>query len=183
MKSMAFEMTSLACRESPETQASARVARCQVSWWSTSATEISNRRRSLSFSPLRMWRLPLSEPTSGRWISTVPTAMRADDMAASRSRATDSAARRRRGQGHGRARLPPASERPRDLLRGEGLDDVSGLHTADALDAYAALESLQHFAHVVLEAPKGGDRALAKHRVAALDAHAGAANHLAFGDH
>src|SRR5262249_30544887 len=41
MKSIALEMTSFAWRASTDTQASARVARCQESWWSTSATEIS----------------------------------------------------------------------------------------------------------------------------------------------
>jgi len=63
--------------------------------------------------------LPLSEPTSGRCSSTLPTATRAADML----------------------------EGPRDLFRGKGLDDVAGLDALDALDADAALEPLQHLAH------------------------------------
>src|SRR5512132_1764772 len=120
---MALEMTSLAWRESPETQARARVARCHTSWWSTSATEISKRRRSVSFKPFNAWRLPLSEPMSGKCNSTVPTATRAPDT----------------------GRDPPSTlERPGDLLRAERLDDVVGLHALDPLDADPALESLQH---------------------------------------
>src|SRR5438094_2037170 len=135
-------MTSLAWRESPETQATARVARSQASWWSTSATEISKRWRSLSLRPFRTWRLPLSEPTSGRCSSTVPTATRAADML----------------------------EGPRDLFRGEGLDDVAGLDALDALDADAALEPLQHLAHVVLEALERAEGVLPEDGVSPLDA-------------
>src|SRR3984893_652496 len=136
-------MTSLAWRESPETQATASVARCHASWWSTSATEISKRWRSLSLRPFRTCRLPLSEPTSGRCSSTVPTATRAADML----------------------------EGPRDLFRRKGLDDVAGLHPLDPLDPDAALEPLQHLTDIVLEALERADGVLAKHGLAPLDAH------------
>src|SRR5919109_7366 len=85
MKFMALDTTSLAWRASDETYASASVARCQVSWWSTSATEHSKRARTRSFSPLSTWRLPLSESTSGRCSSTVPRATRAADTPVSPS--------------------------------------------------------------------------------------------------
>src|SRR4030081_2488294 len=120
-------MTSLAWRESPETQATARVARCQASWWSTSATEISNRWRSLSLRPFRTWRFPLSEPPYGRCSSPVPTATRAADPL----------------------------EAPSDFLGRIRLDDVAGLHALDPLDADAALEALQHLADVVLDGLEG----------------------------
>src|SRR5262245_735552 len=115
---MAFEITWLAWRALPETQARARVARCQESWWSTSATEISNFRRRRSLSPFRTCRLPLSDSTSGRWISTVPTATRAADMSGRGAR----------------------SEGSRHLFGGKGLDEVPHLHALDAVDADPALE-------------------------------------------
>src|SRR5581483_10196545 len=155
---MAFEITSLAWRESPDTQASARVARCQTSWWSTSATEISKRRRRVSLRPLRACRLPLSEPTSGRCSSTVPTATRAP------------------------ATGPAPLQRAGDLFGGERLDHVVGRHPLDAFDADAALEALQHLAHVVLEPLERGDARLAQHGVAALDAGLRPAHDLALGD-
>src|ERR1700693_5574300 len=135
-------MTSLAWRESPDTQATASVARCQVSWWSTSATETSKRWRSLSLRPFKTWRLPLSEPTSGRCSSTVPTATRAADTL----------------------------EAPSDFLGRIGLDNVAGLDALDPLDPDAALEPLQDLADVVLEALEGGDGVLAEQGVSPLDA-------------
>src|SRR5688500_17424145 len=155
---MALEMTSLAWREFPDTQARASVARCHESWWSTSATEISKRWRSFCFNPFRACRLPLSDPTSGRWISTVPSAIRAPLTGA-------------------------VSQRAGHLFRREGLDHVAGRDPAHAVDADAALQALQHLAGVVLEALERAHRALAEDRLAALDPHPGAAGHLALGDH
>src|SRR6266511_474114 len=143
-------MTSLAWRESPETQATASVARCQASWWSTSATEISKRRRSLSLRPFRTWRLPLSEPTSGRCSSTVPTATRAADML----------------------------EGPRDLFRRKCFDDVAGLDALDSLHADTALEALQHLTHIILEALERAQGVLPEDGVAPLDAHPRGADDL-----
>src|SRR5262245_19044092 len=181
MKSIALLITALACRASWETQATARVARCQRSWWSTSATATSKRPRSLSFRLLRIWRLPFSELTSGRCRSTVPRATRATDIPR---------------LAHGGLRAPPnppgardvpaqpgrpsttrcvhrpsarASEGARDFLRGEELEDVPR-HDPCHADPDAALLAGRHLAHLVLEALEGGDRPLA--HVVGAPAHA-----------
>src|SRR4029453_5807599 len=83
MKSIALATTSLACRASAETYATASVARCQRSWWSTSATDTSNRARTFSLRPFRACRFSLRDATSGRCSSTRPSATRAADTAPS----------------------------------------------------------------------------------------------------
>src|SRR3954468_6878160 len=51
------------------TQASVSLARCQASWWSTSATEAPNRRWSCAFTDRSSFRFPLREWFSGKWSS------------------------------------------------------------------------------------------------------------------
>ena len=62
-------------RSSRATQATVRPARCQSSWWSTSATEAPKRFWSCAFADCTNLRLPLSDPASGKWSSTarIPT--------------------------------------------------------------------------------------------------------------
>src|SRR5438045_9133660 len=117
MKSMALDTTSLAWRALDETYATASVARCHVSWWSTSATDTSKRARTRSFSPLRTWRLPFSESTSGRCSSTIPSATRA-------------------------ATAPPRPlQRARDLFGREHLEHTAALDARHGIDADADRKS------------------------------------------
>src|SRR5690349_13334109 len=64
-----------ASRYSRVTHDIVRRARCQSSWWSTSATETPKRFWSCAFADLTNFRLPLSEPASGKCSSTlrIPT--------------------------------------------------------------------------------------------------------------
>src|SRR5262249_29597897 len=78
--------------------------------------------------------------------------------------------------------LRPRLQGPGDLFGRERLDEVPSLDALDALHADAALQALQHLAHVVLEPLERRDRALAEHRVAALDPYARPADDLALGD-
>src|SRR5688572_21553092 len=132
-----------------------------MSWWSTSATEHSNLARTRSLSPRRTWRLPFREPTSGRWSSTIPSATRADPTAVQAARTL---------------------ERARHFLGRERFQDVPGLDVVHALDADAALEAGEHFAHFVLEALERAHRPLAHDRLAALDADLRHADELAVHD-
>src|SRR5689334_13355288 len=71
-------------------------------------------------------------------------------------------------------------ERARDLLGGEGLEQVAGLDAVHTLHADPALESGQDLAHLVLEPTQRADAARRDHGVAPLHAHAGRAHDLAF---
>src|SRR5437867_9666884 len=116
-----------------------------MSWWSTSATETSKRARTRSFRPFSTWRLPLSESTSGRCSSIIPSATRAALTS------------------------PPAValQRARDLLGLERLDHVARQDPGHGVDADPALLAVRHLADVVLEALERGDGSRAEHGVAA----------------
>src|SRR5437899_5333163 len=107
-----------------------------MSWWSTSATETSKRARTRSFRPFSTWRLPLSESTSGRCRSIIPSATRAALTS------------------------PPAAalQRAGDLFGREHFEHVARQDPGDGVDADAALLTVRHLAHVVLEALERGDR-------------------------
>src|SRR5437879_7594064 len=130
-----------------------------MSWWSTSATETSKRARTRSFRPFSTWRLPLSESTSGRCSSIIPSATRAALTS------------------------PPAAalQRAGDLFGREHFEHVARQDPGDGVDADAALLTVRHLAHVVLEALERGDRPRAEDRVAAAHAHLGAPHDLALG--
>src|SRR5436309_8386185 len=130
-----------------------------MSWWSTSATETSKRARTRSFRPFSTWRLPLSESTSGRCSSIIPSATRAALTS------------------------PPAAalQRAGDLFGREHFGHVAWQDPGDGVDADAALLTVRHLAHVVLEALERGDRSRAEDRVAAAHAHPGAPHDLALG--
>src|SRR5207253_7022745 len=113
-----------------------------------------------------MWRLPLSEPTSGRWSSRRPSPTCAADTLLSDRRPADGARPRRGRRGNPRHRR---LQGPGDFLGGVGLDEVADLDAPDAVDRQAALEAGEHFPHVVLEPLERGDRALPEHGAVAAD--------------
>src|SRR5688572_22961734 len=129
-----------------------------MSWWSTSATAHSNFARTRSLRPRSTWRLPFSDPTSGRWSSTIPSATRAADTAMQAARTL---------------------QRARHFLGRERLEDVPGLDVVHALHADTALEPREHLAHLVLEPLERAHRAFTQHRLAALDADLRHAHELA----
>src|SRR5688572_5459638 len=132
-----------------------------MSWWSTSATAHSNFARTRSLRPRSTWRLPFREPTSGRCSSTIPSATRAADTAMQAARTL---------------------QRARHFLGRERLEDVPGLDVVHALHADTALETGEHFPHLVLEPLEGADGPFAQHRLAALDADLRHPHELAFHD-
>src|SRR5689334_12646250 len=126
------------CAPSAATIATPIAARCQRSWWSTSATDACARSRMRSLSERTTWRLSLSERAAGTCSSmrTMPTTI----AFPSRFGGPPLRAARRRG-----------SERARELLDRERLEPVAFLQIAPAVERDAALEALLDFAHVVLE--------------------------------
>src|SRR6266516_3338061 len=145
-------------RSSRATQDSVKRDRCQRSWKSTSATDAPNRFCNCAFADLTYFRLPFSDPASGKCNSTerMPT-----------KPAPKVSAPRLRGRGGGCGRRV-GEIRALDLPRLIGLEHVA-------------------LPHVVLEPLQLGDRRLVDLGAVADDAHTGipahhAARHHATGD-
>ena len=151
-----------ACRA---TQATVRRARCQTSWWSTSATDAPTRfcellLRRADEHALLLQRVRLGEAQlHGEDARRNPRPRKALKPC----RAAVLAARR------GGRRF--VERRPLDLARLVGLEDVAFLHVVEAVEQDAALEALGDLADVVLEAPQLRDRRVVDDRAVADDAH------------
>src|SRR4051795_12577717 len=147
--------SSSSSRCSRATQATVSRARCQSSWWSTSATDAPKRRCSCALTESSSLRLPFSEWFSGKWSSA--------------ERMPTQPAPKALGSGRRRGRVEVGAL---DLTRFVDLEHVAFPEVVEALEQDAALEALLNLAHVVLEALQLRDLRLVEDRPVADDADA-----------